>query len=478
MLSGPPSPDFQIWAADWQNNPTVALAGDIVSAALVWNDTEPPLVDEAAKFVITKSAKAPNTLVAAARRILEPGTQTAGDTKPLHGVARLLHSERQHQLHRRIRHLKSAIVEFGHNPIAFADLARLYLLLGHRKKAEKCMSVAISLAPLSRFVLRSAARLHVHCGDPERGFDLLYRSPRTRHDPWLASAALATAGIVGKEKLAIRLAMRLLKNSDLSPLSLTELRAGVGSLELSHGDRRRSKRLFRAALAHANDNSLAQIEWALSQDPLFDVDLSVYEVARRYEALAIDAYNQQQWDDLLVHCASWLTDLPYLSRPALVAAHVASVVLDDYAAAQTFCEASRMVSPEDPQLANMHAYALALDNQADAALEILDATPVSRVQNLATRACLRATRGLAYFRAGRILEGRAMYLAAIKEAEGIREPTWRQIAVLNYAREEFTANRCVPEALFYRVRSLKIPRRAVTTQIFKDKVVALLTAAR
>lgn len=469
-----PRPDFRVRAADWQNKPTIALAGDIVSAALVSNDTHPPVVREAAEFAVVQSVEAPPVLVSAARRILghrERDSKSPESDLTLHG---LLRAERQQELRWKVGHLKSTILEFGHNPIAFSDLARLYLLLGHKERARKYMTIAVSLAPTSRYVLRSAARLHVHCGDPERAFDLLHRNARTYRDPWLASAALATAGLIEKEKLAIRPAMRLLKNSDFLPFSLTELRAGVGSVELLQGNRRSSKRLFREALTDPNDNSLAQIEWALSQETLFDLDLAAYGVARRYEALAIEAFARQQWDSLLLYCASWLSDLPYLSRPALMGAHVASVVLEDYQTAQAFCEAARMVSGDDPQLVNMHAYALALDNKTDAAIETLDAVPLARVDDIATATCLRATRGLAHFRAGRVAEGRTMYVAAIEETEGLSDPIWAQIAVLNYAREEFVATGCVPETLLESVRKLKIPRQAKTTQVLKDKVLKLL----
>ena len=72
------------------------------------------------------------------------------------------------------------------------------------------------------------------------------------------------AGLVEKSHIVLKDAKRILMSERFSPFSLTELRAGVGSVELLAGDRRRSRRLFEASLEDPNDNSLAQVEWGLS----------------------------------------------------------------------------------------------------------------------------------------------------------------------------------------------------------------------
>ena len=471
---GPPPSDFRPWEDEWKHNPSLALAGDIISAAVVSNRSHLSLVERAARYVIAAKERAPEVLLTSAETILNHHHTISTLRDPDAAPNALLANRRQAERHQQVRRLKSATTAFGHNPIAFADLARLYVVLGHRAQALRCMRIAVSLAPTSRYVLRSAARLYVHFGDAERGFELLYRSPRTPHDPWLASATLALSGLLGKEKLVIHTARRFLRSANYSPLSLTELRAGLGSIELLHGDRRASKRLLQTALVEPNDNSLAQVEWALAQDRLFDVDILNYGVSRQYEALAMDALSRRQWRDLLFHCGLWLNDLPYASRPALMAAHVATVVLDDYRTARIFCDAALSVSANDPQIKNMLAYTLALDDQPEAALEILDGMSLARVEDVTTRTCLRATRGLAYFRAGRVTEGRTLYLEAMKDAQGINDPIWGQIALLNYAREECLARGGVALEIVNRVRELKIEGRFHTTEIFKGKVLQLL----
>lgn len=285
------------------------------------------------------------------------------------------------------------------------------------------------------------------------------------------------AGVIGRAGNVVKPAARILASDKFSPGSLTELRAGVGSVELLGGDRRRSKRLLQASLEDPNDNALAQIEWALSLDRMFDVDVGSFDVSRNYEALALEAYNQQNWSSVIRHCESWLMDMPFASRPVMMASHVATLVLDEPGAAVLFCQAGRLATPRDPQLVNNSAYALALDGRPEDALEVLDEIPLSTVEDERAKVYLTATRGLVSFRLGRIPEGRLFYAAAIEAANHVEEPSFRQLAILNYAREELLVKQPLPQSMIDGIRSLKIDSRAAPTQIFRDRVVALIDAA-
>ena len=469
--------DFRSRVAEWSTEPSAGLAADIVSAALVSGQTVPPVIDEAAAFVVAHRDMCSSSLIGAAREILARSSPTSGHTVQLPRLTTFLENNSRQKAYRRIHDLKHAVIRFGGDPILFTELARLYLIVGNEERARRNMAMALCLSPSNRYVLRSAVRLYAHYDDAERGFDLLYRNPVSKHDPWLAAAKLAMAGLIGKSHIVLKDAKHILMSDRFSPFSLAELRASVGSVALLAGDRRRSKRLFEASLEDPNDNSLAQVGWGLSEDPLFEVDLRSYNVSRNYEALALEAFSQQQWTSVLRHCEDWLMDMPFAGRPAIMASHVASVVLDDFTAATSFCQASRLASPDDPQLANNYAYALALDGQPGEALKVLDQQRLSSVDEARTRVCLAATRGLAYFRSGRLDEGRERYAAAIEAARDVDDLNFQQVAILNYVREELIAKQPVPAFFADELRGLKIGPRAVTTQILKDKVVALLEAA-
>ena len=468
--------DFGSHVAEWNAAPTTGLAADIVSSALVSGRSDHPVIDEATRFILAHRDMCSSPLVGAARKVRNPSETTSEPTVQLPRLTTFLESNSRRRAHRTIHTLKHAITRFGGDPILFVELARWYMVVGNEERARRYIAIALSLSPNNRYVLRSAARLYAHFDDAERAFHLLHKHPLSRHDPWVASARLALAGMIGKSHMVIKDSGRVLSSGRFSPFSLTELHAGVGSVELLAGDRRRSKRRFQAALRDPNDNSLAQVEWGLSEDRLFDVDLSSYNVGRNYEAFALEAFNQRRWTSVLDHCEDWLMDQPFANGPAMMASHVASVVLDDFDAAKLFCRASRLACPSDPQVANNYAYALGLDNLHKEALSVLDQQRLSGVEDSRTKVCLTATRGLAYFRSDRIDEGRECYRSAIETAKGVGDRNYLQMAVLNYAREELLAHQALPALFAEEVRDLRVEPRAATTQILKDKVVALLDA--
>ena len=468
--------DFESHVAEWRAGPSTGLAADIVSAALVSNQSVHPVIDEATRFILAHRDMCSSSLVGAARKVCNPGAPAGEARVELPRLKTFLEINTRRSAYQTMHALKRAIMRFGGDPILFTELARWYMVVGNEERARKNIVIALSLSPSNRYVLRSAVRLYAHFDDADRAFHLLNRHPLSRHDPWVASARLAMAGVIGKSHMVLKDAGRMLASGKFSPFSLTELYAGVGSVELLAGDRRRSKRRFRAALQDPNDNSLAQIEWGLSEDRLFDVDLRSYNVGRNYEALALEAFNQREWTNVLDHCEDWLMDQPFANGPAMMASHVASVVLDDLDAAKLFCQASRLACPDDAQVANNYAYALALDGQPEAALSLLEQHRLSGVEDARTRVCLSATRGLACFRLGRIDEGRGWYRSAMEAANDVGDRNFLQVAILNYAREELLAGQALPALFAEEIRDLRIEPRAATTQVLKDKVLALLDA--
>ena len=433
-------------------------------------------VNQAADFIIEHAHQSPQPLLNVARRTLGRRSQAdaSGDGVPRRFESPILDEHERRRTYENIHDVKRALRRFGNNAVLFTELARLYLTLGHEKRALRKVEVALALAPTNRYILRSAARTFAHCGDTERGCELLMRSPRVRRDPWVTSAALAMAGVIGRSSKVMKAAIGLLKSGDFAALSLAELRAGVGSVELLAGNQRHARRLLRASLEQPTDNSLAQVEWGLSIEPLFELDLSAFDATRYYEALALEAYQNRRWTDVVEHCKAWLWDMPFASRPVLMASHVATVVLGDYELAQAFCRAGRLVARNDPKFINNYAYALALNNQGDAALQMLDEVPAAAVKDNATRACLDATRGLAHFRNGDLARGREKYELAMKTTGSMQDKEFGQVAVLNYVREELIAGQEIPGGMEKRIHGLEVDERSGTTVVLKEKVVALL----
>jgi tetratricopeptide (TPR) repeat protein len=158
-------------------------------------------------------------------------------------------------------------------------------------------------------------------------------------------------------------------------------------------------------------------------------------------------------------------------------AHVASIVLDDYEASALFCRAGLVSHPDDPQLENNLAYALALAGRTDEAVEVLNDVVKGQAASEATEISLLATRGLAAFRTGLFDRGRLLYQEAIEAASRTTVAGLAHLAVLNYAREELIAGTRLAPALQSELRALKVDSGLVTLSIFKDKILAMLDSA-
>jgi tetratricopeptide (TPR) repeat protein len=462
--------------ASWANSPTVAVAADLLSAAVVLGASLPE-VEEAAGYVLERPDEVSLPLRSVAKRLTRPAKDSSEgeNSTSLPRLVSLLDTDRKERIYHRIARLKSSTKQFSNNPILYAELARLYLILGQDVRAMRNMQIALTLAPHNRFILRSAARMFTRLGQADRAFDLLRRNPLTRRDPWLASAELAVAGVTGRDAHLIKRATTLINSGDFSPASLAELTSGIASFELLNGDRRQSRKLFKKALIAPNANTLAQTEWAMSRDRLFDFDVKAFDVSRNYEALALEAYNRGEWSSAVEHCESWFVDTPLSKRPILMASHLASVVLEDYATSQLFCQVGLLTQPHDPQLLNNYAYALALGGDPDGALAVIATVPSrSSIDDLRMQACLLATEGLAFFRKGHIGEGRHKYLESIELTSKVTDPSFRQLALLNYVREEVIAGQELPTGLVDDVKGMKIDRRVPTLLILRDKVVDLI----
>ena len=161
-----------------------------------------------------------------------------------------------------VRRLRSELRQNPNNPLGWADLAHAHASLGNLKSATHSMRVALALNSQARMILRSASRLYVHCDEPDRAHDLISRADRTRSDPWLLAAELATAHVAERTSKLTRVAKRMVQDKSLLPFHITELAGALATLELEAGRDRKARQLFRLSLADPTDNSVAQAQWA------------------------------------------------------------------------------------------------------------------------------------------------------------------------------------------------------------------------
>jgi tetratricopeptide (TPR) repeat protein len=334
------------------------------------------------------------------------------------------------------------------------------------------MRTAIGLAPENRYVLRCFTRLFAHYDEFDYAHEVVRSKDITRRDPWLISAEIALAMVREKDSQFVKHGLQMLASNHFSPFSMTELASSLATLEFVDGSRTKSKRLFKVALRSPNDNSLAQVEWALARDHLFTLNQTDYEVKKNHEALALNSFSNESWQKTVEHAETWFLDMPFSKRPIMLGAHVASVMLDDYASAAKFSQAGLLSHPNDPQLLNNLAYALALANKPDKALAEIEKTRGQEIEPK-SKICLTATEGLAYFRKGEIERGRNLYKEAIDSAGTLGDDSFLAHALLNYVREEILIAREIPEALMNRIERLNFSSKEAGLRILRERVLAL-----
>lgn len=422
---------------DWQNNKTVAHAGDLISAAVVNGLENNEKVFEAANFILSNSESTTAIQRSLANKIISSsvGKRTLFKLDSI-GSEDFSGYINPKLIWEKIKLLRKAAREFAYNPIIWVELSRHYSILGLKDQSIKTMKIALHLAPENRFVLRCATRLFAHYNDLEYSHDLLRKNRLTSFDPWLTSAEIALATLRDRTSRFMQKGASMINSKNFSPFSLTELESSIGTVELINGSTKKSRILFNKSLIDPNDNSLAQAEWASKKDKQIVVNPSIFTVQHNFEAKALDDFQNENFSDALDNSVRWFLDMPFLKRPVMLGSHIASALLDDQEKSREFLKAGLISHPNDPQLINNIVYSLALENKTDEAMDYLEKITAGTSMEKTTEVCLTATRGLIYFRTGFADIGRQLYQNAIEDAKDIESEYFNWLAILNYAREE------------------------------------------
>ena len=391
--------------SEWHTNRSVWHAGDLLSSAFVVGVPEDS--KDAASFILSNRSSAPAALIRLAERIAIPEDvesrsveiRQPSDEETIAGAI--------HALRRRLR-------DEPRNAIQWVELSRLYVLLGESSRGLRSMRVAANIAPDSRFVVRSAARLFLHEHDSARSLRTIRNASGRERDPWLLAAEIAVASASNSPSLLAKIGGRRNEDSSLSPFDRTELSSALATLELESGKRRHARQLFRRALISPNENSVAQVEWANRQIGGLEIEESFARLPRSYEAPAQVAFATGEWKQAIEHGLNWLRDQPFSKRPAVFTSYVSSLT-ENYSRSIQILRASLKVNTRDSTLINNLAFALASDNQVEKAVETLSGTDYTNATGISS-VTLSATHGLVLFRAGFPDRGRSLYQLAIEKA--------------------------------------------------------------
>lgn len=433
--------------ADFEAHPSDAYAGDLAGAALVAGQGS--VATKAAEWLLaspSSSALARHLAESILHPGLAEGQRQLAVPSDMAGTDRVIARSK-------IKALRQRLALAPNDPLAWAELARQHALTGSAGHARRAMRVAVGAAPDDRYLLRAAARLYQHGGDPERAHSLIVRAIRTPSDPWLVAAEIALADLAARRPRFVKIGRQLLDTA-LPPAHLTELASALGTLELDTGGTRRARRLFKKALEDPNDNALAQAEWAA---PKIDLDLQAHldAVSSSWEARALAAASAGDSQQALREAWGWFFDQAFASEPAIFGSYQASKA-KNFTEGVKFAEQGVAANPDTFALRNNLAFCLGkLDRLTEARkqLEYLASQP----RTLDQQATLYATSGLIALRAGKVAEGTRLYRLAISE---VPNPDGKLLALINFAVEALRADRDSGEAIARRARqeASKLPQ--------------------
>lgn len=390
----------------WNSQPSEISAAELVGSKLVTDESVD--VSGAAQYLKDKGS---NPLVRriASKALAEPQDGTRAHERRGSSVSS------DQFFYERIRKDKLRLRRDPRNAIAWVDIARRYTAIGQFPQAERAITLAIALAPTSRYIHRVASRFYVHVGSPDVAYRLLSKWERTKEDPWLMAALLSVASVGDLPIRSLKPARRIIDNSDFRPIETSELVSEVATIELRDGNERRARPLFRRSLTTPTDNSLAQVEWASSQITQLSVSYEGLDVPFAAEALARSAAERGDWDEAYEQALVWLDDQPFDTDAAVFGSYIAAVAFENWEGATTIARAGLTARPGDPLLSNNLAYALAEDGFITEAIDVLSSVNVS-LASTEDQIALTATQGLLNFRAGNASAGSKDYRRAIEVA--------------------------------------------------------------
>jgi tetratricopeptide (TPR) repeat protein len=434
--------DLSSVLGDWHKNKTVSFAGDLISAAIVSGNLT--IAREASEFVVNLADNVSSSLRSMAQRMLNPDFNPSTTSVAPVDLANVNAFKPSPE----IATIRKRLVQYPSNAILWVDLAYFYAIRGSIERAERAIRVALNLAPRNRFVLRSAARFFIHRGRVDIAHDLIRKAPGYMTDPWLVAAEIAVAMSAERTPWATKQAFALLDDSNFATHHLSELSSALGTLEFHNGHSSKAKKLLKRSLIQATDNSLAQAQWlSLSLTGLAkDLTAGVSHIPRPYEANAGNAYVRGDWEESLKAALQWLEDQPFSSRPAALAAYLASVMFENFVLAEQIASFGLIANPTEHGLHISMAYCYASTGRPEKAIAEL-ALINKQIADDWVLAAIDANYGLVAFRQGRLDEARNYYAEAIRKAALLSDKRTQFAALIHWASEEADLRNSLAERL-------------------------------
>ncbi len=412
----------------WRHTKTPTAAGELLASAIVANSYDNAY--EAADFIIREHRSTFPLLFDLAKRVV--GVVPSGRATE---TADLL--DTQH-IQTAIRLTRQRLRQEPRNAVLWVEQSRNFEILGNQDRAERCMLAALHSARQNRFVLRCAARMYIHQDRSRAAYELLRRSDRVRHDPWLLAAMVAVASASGCPQLHVKQARNVVTSQRFAATHVSELASALATLEFESGNMKRGRSLLRLSITNPTENTIAQAAWVSRALGIHELKESEILRSKSPEAKAWALYNENEWIGAFQEARMWLSDQPFSSRPAILASYVASVHMNEPNRGARICEWGLHANPKNFTLLNNYAVCLARVSRIEAAERVFERIE-SRSLSVLDNIVWLATRGLIAFRKGAIATGREYYSQAMQAAAAARSTRLLARAAVFYAEEESVA---------------------------------------
>lgn len=466
-------PDISTIISDWSDDKNIITASEVINAALTITDVDFQELKEA-KDYLEKSKYNSVSLPLKSINELINKNNTHNDSnqniinKQFDLLLEDINVENINDIWKRINFtgineaigaLRQLSQKNLYNPVVWVEMSRMYLIQGHVEKADKAMRIALSIAPNNKFVLRASTSLYVNIDDSERAIYHLRKSPRTKYDPWLVSAHIAASRVINRYSPLIKNGFTMINSKDFSPLNLTELASSIGTEEYKSGGLKKAKEFFNIALKRPNDNTLAQIEWVSQLDNKFNFNPSKYKklILNPFEANALDALENEHWNEAVINGAKWFLETPYNVNSARFIVFMLTALFNQHNDAIEFCKAAIRIHPDDHTVVNNLVYCHIIANRTQEIKSYVNKflkTDFSML-SMENKVAYAATLGLLHFRSGRHEEGRSLYKRSIELAQNAKMLVSIALASTNLLREEYYAGIITLENCLDRLEIMK-----------------------
>ncbi len=456
----------------FSNNPSVGVAADLLAASSMAGDSKN--LNRAITFLLDNEALAPKGLITLAKSFLPKNR--GEEILPV-----LPNDVSNAWCNPYVRDLRQRVRLHSDNPLAWSDLARHYASIGDRNKADRCMRVALKLAPNHRWILRTAARFFVHSGDPIAAHTLLAKHPLTSRDPWLLAAEIATAQVAHRSPRFLRQAGNHIKSENPARPNLSELATALAMVELENGGARRARRLVDMALINPTENTLAQVTWARQHTNLNDSNkLSALASENEQAFEARFGILESAGNILLARTEGmrWAADEPFATRP-LERLVFLEAMLDNYSGVSDLANKICRIEPRVDTTLNINEVFSLLSsgslNLADHRSKLgMIRAQLSEQSEATDEYHALANLALWHYRYGDAEEGRVIYERVMQKVikNGSKESV--ALAATFAAREAILAKQNVASSLLTRAHELAESSRSEVTKFYLRKLDAII----